>query len=1309
MPNRFKVQFKENGERCPKNIQKLRRLPECGIFDRNLLPFTPINPAPTPDPPPKPPPIPPPPKPPPYQPIRFRGLAPVLNDGLIPDAPKSRTPIFPSEPGRLVGGATGPGNQYNDERLPQDETTQLALAKGLRVIRPSTGYRAIIRPTQDPFELTEDDLNQYRNEEHDRVDLDDLFGIRPADIELQNGNQLTTPARRPPTLVEDNGAGVGIVPKPRDAPSGDPRDFEFGPMPDLRDFEFGSPRRSYKRPIKRTNKGKEKALINPKKLNFADNGEAGGSGLTQSEMAATETIPNPLRQRSNQARRMGLRNVDVATPEQIELQGQDVRDTSMSSRKRQGDFFELEQGSPSRFRPRTSRGRTTSQLDSRASQLRRNISLASNSAKKFRTNMSKAIELSARDVVRDIRGFTTRQFGQGYERVVSDTREIRGMDIEMGYRGASIAALDDGSITLSTPITEDVTGLRDIALDFSPLDAVRDQPVIPGRSVPKLTFSERLATASQSFKKVTTTEVVGGAGAAGVGFLAGIGVAQLLGPQVHTGNKYADSSIVGGASGAFGDVVGRTAGLIGQKFLIRGAETAAADAAIFTGMRVGTALLRGGVEGLGIGLVAAPLELLLNDALVNDLHLSHGLSNVISSGAVGVGTTTAIGLVSLFAAPETMGISLIVGGIATAGSMIVGGTMGAVQDSKEKEAKEKQLKARQRVVDLANARSRFLQTLPNYQYDFYKALAAYKDKDLLGMDDESWGAFSHSAYTLFQAKPSNTPIPVGGGGDPPTEDQQRIDKLYSKYIKHTLIGHVCSGVTTGCEDLKANDPGSLSSEDMKFLNDKTGGTWLSQANMQVEMSEQELHYTQSRIKTAQEEIVNAWNKDQKLPSQLNAYTVETANLDSTFESRYRTAIKLDAQQRVIDAYKESQTKLEDMAPNIQTAAQYDKGFAQAMNAFYADMEDSATELEVTLPQLIQLQALSGEEQRSKYQEMQFDRVKTQQDVVDQAQDLATEQDTVRTAGFYDIDQAYLETDPTAITQWHPSDSQILQAHAAGMNLNQYVAYMHQLALGEAGDYTKLPTYTEEELRQSGMLDFSHLQDELKLAGYRPDLYIYDPVTRLFTLNPSAASTLPNMGEAKSFISAYTPEYLVKARQEYADMIHGLNEKNQADVDAYNTNLRREVSEYGAQYEEMVEAQNQYLLSHAGPVTYLLHYHANDVYNQYRIDYNPISDVLPGKGTVVDSNTVSAPNLPTKSDPLRIKQGLKDMGGAVNAATDKISQEIASLNSDPLKIKQGLKDMGSSVNTATDKISQEIASLSQKDITQMQQKNTVQAA
>ncbi len=884
------------------------------------------------------------------------------------------------------------------------------------------------------------------------------------------------------------------------------------------------------------------------------------------------------------------------------------------------------------------------------SEARRGAERASSMAKRIAQDakrasaMRKAKLLSvAKGKIQELRTNTVRQFNKGYERLVSDSRGIRmaqvisgggrPIDIEMDTLRTNVATTDTGDITVRRPVTQDVTGLRELDLDFSPFDQVVDEPTVIGRTAPKLSFSERIKTAGASFKDVTVRNTTAGAGAVGVGFLAGMGVSHLFKDVDFTHNKLGNASVLGGLSGLGGDLAARTAVAIGQRTLGRSVATAAADSALYAGMRAGSAILRGGAEGLLIGAATAPLDLLLNDALMKSGSFSHAGANTVSSGVIGLGTTATIGAVALAAAPETLGLSLVVGGLATLGSIIFGAVTGHQQDEAEEKAKREQEEARHKVISTANARKQLLESLPSHDYNFQQALSAFSDKSGLGVDDETWSAFQSSTMKLFVVRPSNSPAPgPGSGGAAASGDQKRLNDLFSKYITHSLISRVCTG-GTDCTELSSRDPGSLTSDEETFLNDKTGNTWQPQADMQVEMSVQELQYTQQRIGDAKKQMVDAWNNHQTLPNQLDPYVVETAYLDSKWEDKFKTAIKFDAQDKVIDAYATNQTKMEQMPPNIQTAAGYDPEFSTVMHAYYDDMESIASQLEVDVSQLIVLQGLEGEAQRNRYQEMQFDRIKTQPDVVKQAGELAEEQDTVRAAGFYDIDQAFLDgADPTDISQWHPSDSQILQAHAAGMNLNQYVAYMHQLALGDAGDYRKLPTYTEKELRDFGKDDYAHLQNDLQMAGLNPELYDYDPDTRTFTLNPNITN-VPNLGDAKSFVSSFTPGYLVRARREYADMIHGLNENNQAQVDQYNTRLLRDLQAYGAQYNEMVSAQNEYLISHSGPVTQLLHYHVNDVYNQYRLDYNPLSESLPTKETtIVDGNTVSTPA--SVSDPGR---------------------------------------------------------------------------
>ena len=171
------------------------------------------------------------------------------------------------------------------------------------------------------------------------------------------------------------------------------------------------------------------------------------------------------------------------------------------------------------------------------------------------------------------------------------------------------------------------------------------------------------------------------------------------------------------------------------------------------------------------------------------------------------------------------------------------------------------------------------------------------------------------------------------------------------------------------------------------------------------------------------------------------------------------------------------------------------------------------------------------------------------------------EDLVREEDFYDLDQALLTTDPTSIETWRPNDSQILQAHSAGMTLNQYSEYMHELSKGTVGDYNNLPEYSQEEIRSFGLLDWSHFKDELSLAGYDQNLYRYDPDSLAITLN-GEISDIPNANR-RELITKFTPLSIILAREEYADKVHGLNQELQADIDLYNQNLRDEIAGSGA--------------------------------------------------------------------------------------------------------------------------------------------------
>jgi len=844
------------------------------------------------------------------------------------------------------------------------------------------------------------------------------------------------------------------------------------------------------------------------------------------------------------------------------------------------------------------RSRVEKVMDRTAGKLQEELRTLVGSVKRNAQEFNENIRTNTNEAIVNIKARTTRIFAQRYS-------NIRGGDIEL--------LAPEGNINIRTPATEDITGIRagDLqAVDFNPLGADYQETFIGGER-PKLTYAERIQTARAGTFVAETA--VAGAGAVG-GVLIGFGVAELMG-KAGVDNKYAIAAGAGGAGGAGARILT----MAGSRALTRSVGGAVAETGIYSAIRGGTSILRGAAEGAVVGLALMPVDMLLNEAFVNS-GMSHTGANLASGAIVGTTATalTTIGLASLGASSATLGASLVVGALAMATAGVIGLVTGKNQDEDEKKALKNVEQARQKLNTMSNARERLLISLPRFNYNFEDALNAFPSKGELGMDDDTWSSFSSSVGNMFKPRPTNSPLPVSPSSEPPTEEEKKINDLFNQFVTRRLIYKVCSG-GTGCEELRRHDKGELTNEEYEFLEEKTGGTWRNQANMQVEMSRQELNYTRKRIGDAQMEMLNAWNNEQKVANQLDPYIVQTASLDPTFRQRYDLAIKLDAQQRVVDAYQTDQTRIEQLPKNVRDTANLDPEFNSMIHKYYESIETTAGQLDISVPQLIELQGLQGEAQKDKYEEFQFNNIKQNQTIVSEAKEIAKEEDQVREAGFYDIDQAFLETDPTAIHTWHPTDSQILQAHSAGMTLNEYVNYMHELSKGEAGDFTKLPKYNEEQLRASGLLDYSHFQDELQVAGYRKDLYLYDPDTRQFTLNPNITnSAIPSTQE--NFISRYTPKYLLQARQEYADMIHGLNQSNQTQVDNYNNNLMKELSSYGKHYDSIVaDINNERLYEGRSD---LLFYDVGKIYNQNKVEFSPLSDKLSDAPTNVASQDVA---------------------------------------------------------------------------------------
>ena len=827
---------------------------------------------------------------------------------------------------------------------------------------------------------------------------------------------------------------------------------------------------------------------------------------------------------------------------------------------------------------------------------------------------------------------------------------------------------DVGAMQLRMPETDtNIQGLRDI-----PLDPFSD--TISSRKLTKLSFAERI-----SAPKVTDV-ATGGVGAVG-GLAIGFGVSQLL-DQAKV-NKYLNATL----SGASADVGGR--------IITYGAERAALSAGFRTAevaALTGSTLARGIAEGGVIGLATMPVDMMLNSTLRN-AGLSHTASNMISSGVVGTGTVGAIWAAGGVGAGETFGASLVVAALSVGALELIAYLTGQSAD---------------REIDkhnsINNTRAEFIKTLPDHNYNFIEALNNFKDIDGLGRKENDWSSWSNNLNNVFRKYPISgeqankltttedvsrakaslaikatstiaNVSPVGAligatiasatenkdESGLSTDDKLTMQKYFSKYMIHNIVKKVCSGKECSSE-LLSQDAGELTDEEVAFLNSKTDRAWQSQADMQVEYSIVEMNYTQKRIQEAKQTLIFNWEKNRRLPEQLDDKNIlKIASLDPNFKSAFDNAVKLDAQREVVNAYMTNQTKMENLPENIQKAANYDKEFYYMIHVYYQDIEHTAGKMNLSVPQLIQLQGMPQDKQNEMYRKFQFNYAKMDDKTVGEAISISKEEDAVREAGYYDIDQAYLTTDPTAVSIWKPTDSQILQAHSAGMTLQQYVNYMHELSKGKIGDFSKLPNYDPEDIKASGILDFSHFQDELQMGGYDKNMYSYNPETLSITLNTNVNNN-PIPSTQNHFISKYTPQNVLQMRQETADLLHGLDQQNQNIVDTYNTQLRKQLSMFGENYNKQVASINDNRSYHG--INNLLVFDEDTAYAKQHLEFKPATIVnnVPvhsgdeaTKRQLADQSTRTIPN--RIKDPEKV--GGDYVGGSVPTITDNRPQRDTS--------------------------------------------------
>ena len=142
----------------------------------------------------------------------------------------------------------------------------------------------------------------------------------------------------------------------------------------------------------------------------------------------------------------------------------------------------------------------------------------------------------------------------------------------------------------------------------------------------------------------------------------------------------------------------------------------------------------------------------------------------------------------------------------------------------------------------------------------------------------------------------------------------------------------------------------------------------------------------------------------------------------------------------------------------------------------------------------------------------------------------------------------------------PSDSQILQANQAGLSLNEYIRYIHELAKGKDANFSDIKFDSPQQELLDKQKDIKNCKDEWKLSGNHLNMYLYDTDTGTITRNHN----VPNQtsGSTTEFVSQFRTQYIIQAQNEYAHMVKNINQSTQEEAEDYNAKIRSQQSVYG---------------------------------------------------------------------------------------------------------------------------------------------------
>jgi hypothetical protein len=670
----------------------------------------------------------------------------------------------------------------------------------------------------------------------------------------------------------------------------------------------------------------------------------------------------------------------------------------------------------------------------------------------------------------------------------------------------------------------------------------------------------------------------------------------------------------------------------------------------------GSSFLKGIAEGAFIGALLVPLDMYLQNLFLRN-GMNHAGANSASgaiTGVVGVGLSAGLMYAGIVSAPATFGMSIALAVGAIAVSTIAGAIFGAQQDREARDYTNKYNFERNILVE----------NLPRHGYDVDKTIAAVQAEN----PDAFWGEwykdgaqeFIYMLRETFNERPY-----VHRDAASVSADDLKTNGYMQRHMMDALRW---KGTQSGHPEFASIEVDELKPDEIKWLDEKTNGTWRMNAELQANIQYQSMINDQLKTDTAQKAVYTYWYNNKTLVG-LDERTLERArrndagiissggDVSTTFQSQLDRHTMLDAQNIILQMFQTSGTKYENINPELIANAERDPNFKAIATDYQTNMIATADRMNITLPQLVILQQTPPERQARLYQNYQFDVLKQNNQVVGEVIDLNNQVDFANQTGqdFYDIDQYRLHgmTDEQR-SLWNPVEAQIYLAHQAGMSLQQYNDYLHELGKGNRGDFNNLPEYTELQLRQQFDADIEHFYAELAMSGHEGE-YIYNPQTQSFELNPNSASygapMAMSMMSTKSFqIDPFIPASLAKSNQDFSDMAHGINESQAAEADAYNLQLAMELGAYDAEHRRAVADYNAYhnLRGLDGGV----YFNAEEEYQRRRVVYNPISENIydyidttiitdPDKGVYDRPNKYNISNATLKDPKENIKYSEMD--------------------------------------------------------------------